>query len=82
MVLLPNRPEGPVAAGAVNCIDTPDTGLLCASVTVTASVFAKAVLTVADCGVVPVFAVIIDAAPGLFVSEKLLVMLPAAALTL
>jgi hypothetical protein len=69
MVLLLNRPDAP-PPGAVNCISTPDTGLLWESVTVTARAFPNAVLTVADCGVVPALAVMIDAVPGLFVSEK------------
>src|ERR1700746_1580968 len=56
-VLLLNTPEAP-EPGAVNVTFTPGTGLLPASFTVTASALAKAVLTVADCGVVPAFAVI------------------------
>src|SRR4029077_19488508 len=56
-VLLLNTPEAP-DPGAVNVTFTPETGLLPASFTVTASALAKAVLTVADCGVVPAFAVI------------------------
>ena len=44
---------------------TPDSGLLPASFTVTASAFANAVLMVADCGVVPAFAVIKVATPTL-----------------
>ena len=40
---------------------------------------AKAVLTVADCGVVPAFAVIEEAAPAVLVSEKLTVVSPVAA---
>jgi hypothetical protein len=78
VVLLPNRPDAP-DAGAVNVTFTPETGLLLASFTVTARAFANAVLTVADCGVVPAFAVIVEAAPGLFVSEKLTVVKPVAA---
>src|SRR5882724_11493970 len=60
----------PAVAGAVNVTFTPETGLLPASFTVTASALAKAVLIVADCGVVPEFAVIVVAAPAVFVSEK------------
>ena len=56
-VLLLNTPDAPLP-GAVNVTFTPATGLLPASFTVTASAFANAVLTVADCGVVPAFAVI------------------------
>jgi len=68
-VLLLNIPDAP-DPGAVNVTFTPGTGLLPASFTVTASALAKAVLTVADCGVVPAFAVIVEGAPTLFVSEK------------
>src|SRR2546429_80005 len=68
-VLLLNTPDAP-DPGAVNVTFTPETGLLPASFTVTASAFAKAVLIVADCGVVPAFAVIVVAAPTVFVSEK------------
>ncbi len=77
-VLLLNTPDAPLP-GAVNVTFTPATGLLPASRTVTASALAKAVLMVADCGVVPAFAVIDDAAPGVFVSEKLTVVSPVAA---
>jgi hypothetical protein len=77
-VLLLNTPEAPVL-GAVNVTFTPGTALPPASFTVTARAFANAVLTVADCGVVPAFAVIVEAAPGLFVSEKLTVVKPVAA---
>ena len=69
VVLLLKRPDAPVA-GAVNVTLTPETGLLPASFTVTASAFVKAVPIVADCGVVPGFAVIVEAAPAVFVSEK------------
>jgi hypothetical protein len=55
--LLLNRPDAPVP-GAVNVTLTPDTGLLPASFTVTANGFVKAVLMVADCGLVPALAVI------------------------
>src|SRR5207245_5849093 len=77
-VLLLNTPEDP-APGAVNVTFTPETGLLPASFTVTASAFAKAVLIVADCGVVPAFAVIVVAAPTVFVSEKFTGVNPVAA---
>jgi len=77
-VLLLNAPEDP-EPGAVNVTFTPGTGLLPASFTVTASAFAKAVLIVADCGVVPAFAVIVVGAPGVFVSEKFTVVRPVAA---
>src|SRR5882672_9802191 len=61
-VLLLNTPDAP-DPGAVNVTFTPETGLLPASFTVTASALAKAVLIVADCGVVPAFAVMLDAVP-------------------
>src|SRR5271169_822059 len=77
-VALLNTPDAP-DPGAVNVTFTPETGLLPASFTVTASAFAKAVLIVADCGVVPAFAVIVEAAPAVFVSEKFTVVRPAAA---
>jgi thiamine transporter ThiT len=77
-VLLLNLPEAP-EPGAVNVTFTPDTGLLPASFTVTASGLAKAVFMVADCGVVPAFAVMEAAAPALLVSEKFTVVKPVAA---
>jgi hypothetical protein len=77
-VLLLNTPDAP-DPGAVNVTFTPETGLLPASFTVTANAFAKAVLIVADCGVVPAFAVIVEAAPTVFVSEKFAVASPVAA---
>jgi hypothetical protein len=77
-VMLLNTPDAP-DPGAVNVTFTPGTALPPASFTVTARAFANAVLTVADCGVVPAFAVIVEAAPGLFVSEKLTVVKPVAA---
>src|SRR2546429_148904 len=77
-VLLLNTPDAP-DPGAVNVTFTPETGLLPASFTVTASAFAKAVLIVADCGVVPAFAVIVVAAPTVFVSEKFTGVNPVAA---
>jgi hypothetical protein len=61
VVLFENTPLAP-EPGAVNVTLTPDTGRLPASMTVTASAFANAVLTVVDCGVVPAFAVIVFAA--------------------
>ena len=77
-VLLLNTPDAPLP-GAVNVTFTPATGLFPASRTVTASAFANAVLTVADCGVVPAFAVIDVADPVVFVSEKFTVVSPVAA---
>src|SRR2546421_139296 len=77
-VLLLNTPEAP-APGAVNVTFTPETGLLPASFTVTASAFAKAVLIVADCGVVPAFAVIVEGGTAVFVSEKFTGVNPVAA---
>ena len=69
LVLLLNVPDAPVE-GAVNTTFAPDIGLVPASFTVTARAFAKAVLTVADCGVVPALAVMEATAPVRFVSEK------------
>ena len=66
-------------AGAVKVTFTPDIGLLPASFTVTASATPKAVLMVADCGVVPALAVIEAGVPPVFVSEKLTVVSPLAA---
>jgi len=77
-VLLLNTPDAP-EPGAVKVTFTPGTGLLPASFTVTANALAKAVLMVADCGVVPGFKVITTAAPGLLVSEKFTVVNPVAA---
>ena len=76
-VLLPNTPEAP-APGAVNVTFTPETGLLPASLTVTANALANAVLIVADCGVVPAFAVIAAAAPVVLVNAKLTFVSPVA----
>jgi len=76
-VLLLNLPDAPVP-GAVNVTFTPAIGLLLASFTVTASALAKAVLIVADWGVVPTFAVMEAAGPARLVSEKLTVVSPAA----
>ncbi|HEV1996288.1 MAG TPA: hypothetical protein VGR03_18280, partial [Candidatus Acidoferrum sp.] len=77
-VPLLNTPDDP-DPGAVNVTFTPETGLLPASFTVTASALAKAVLIIADCGVVPAFAVIVEGAPTVFVSEKFTVVRPVAA---
>ena len=78
VVLLLKIPEAP-EPGAVNVTFTPLTGLLPASFTVTAKAFVNAVLIVADCGVVPAFAVIVAGGPAVFVSEKLTVVRPVAA---
>ena len=77
-VLLLKTPEA-LAPGAVNVTLTPDTGLLPASLTVTASGFANAVLIVALCGVVPALAVIDAAVPAVLVREKFNVVRPVAA---
>ena len=77
-VLLLNTPDAP-EAGAVKITLTPDTGLLPASRTVTASGLAKAVLIAVLCGVVPALAVIVAAAPAVLVSEKFNVVRPVAA---
>jgi hypothetical protein len=77
-MLLLNTPDAP-DPGAVNVTFTPETGLLPASFTVTARALANAVLIVADCGVVPAFAVIVVAVPAVFVSEKFTVVRPVAA---
>jgi hypothetical protein len=68
-VALLNVPLAP-DPGAVNVTFTPLTGLLPASFTVTAKAFVKAVFTAVDCGVVPAFAVIVDAVPAVFVKAK------------
>src|SRR4030081_3252914 len=78
VVLLLNTPGGALP-GAVKGTLTPATGLLPASRTVTASALANAVLTVADCGVVPALAVMVAAAPAVLVSEKLTLVRPVAA---
>src|SRR5260370_660491 len=70
VVLLPNTPLAP-DPGAVNVTLNPDTGLIPASVNVTAIGCAHAILICADCGVVPALAVIVDAVPAVLVSEKL-----------
>jgi hypothetical protein len=57
------------APGAVNVTLTPGTALFPASVTVAAKGAANAVLIVALCGV-PLVAVTLAAAPGVFVSAK------------
>jgi hypothetical protein len=79
-VLLLNTPEAP-EVGAVNVTFTPETGLLPASRTVTARALANAVLIVADCGVVPGFALIDVAAPAVFVRLKPVESAPVAAVT-
>src|SRR5215472_15230330 len=63
-----NVPLAPLV-GAVNVTVTPLTGLLKESFTVAWSLTAKAVLTVALCGV-PAVAVMLAAAPARFVNEK------------
>jgi len=65
----------------VNVTLTPDTGLLPASLIVTANAFVKAVLIAALCGVVPALAVIVEEAPTVFVKEKLADRAPAIAVT-
>ena len=77
-VLLLNLPLAP-EPGAVNVTLTPDTGLLDASSTVTASAFPNAVPTVAVCGVVPALAVIELAAPAVLLRLKFSVVRPAEA---
>ena len=61
-VELLNNPLAPLF-GAVNVTFTPDTGLLPASVTVTAGALPNAVLIAALCGVVPAFAVTVLGVP-------------------
>jgi hypothetical protein len=73
-----NSPDAP-DPGAVNVTFTPLTGLLPASFTVTANGFAKAVLIVADCGVVPAFAVMLVGTAVRLVREKFTVVRPVAA---
>jgi hypothetical protein len=75
VVLLLNLPDA-FDPGAVNVTFTPDTGLLPISFTVTANGLVNVVLIAADCGVVPAFAVIEDAAPAVLVSVKLTVVKP------
>jgi hypothetical protein len=75
LLKIPDTPE----LGAVKVTFTPDTGLLPESLTVTAKAFVKAVLMVADCGVVPAFAVIEDGVPAVLVKLKLTVVSPVAA---
>ena len=75
LLKVPDAPD----PGAVNVTLTPDTGLLPASLMVTARAFAKAVLMVADCGVVPAFAVMVEAVPAVLVREKLTEVRPDAA---
>jgi len=74
-VLLLKIPDG-LVPGAVNVTLTPDSGLLPASLIVTAKAVPKAVLIVADCGVVPALAVIDAGAPATFVREKFTVVRP------
>lgn len=76
-VLLLNFPLAP-EPGAVKVTLTPETGLLDASSTVTASAFPNAVRTVVVCGVVPTFGIIELAAPAVFVRLKFTVVKPAA----
>ncbi len=81
-VPLLNRPEGPVD-GAVKTTLIPEIGLPDPSFTVTANALVKDVLTLADCGVTPVFAVIAAAEPAKLVNEKVTAVKPdAAAVTL
>ena len=75
VVLLPNKPEAP-DDGAVNVTLIPDRGLFPASMIVTAGALANAVLIVADWGVVPAFAIMLEGAPAIFVNEKLTVVRP------
>ena len=79
-VLLLNTPDTPLP-GAVKVTLTPGRALLPASFTVTARAEANGVLTVAVCGVVPGLVVIVDGAPAVFVSEKLVESPPVAAIT-
>src|SRR5256884_172415 len=78
-----NTPDAPApgagAPGAVNVTFTRETGLLPPSLTFTASVFEKVVLIVADCGVVPAFAVMVEGVTDVFVSEKFTGVTPVAA---
>ncbi len=78
VVLVEKSPDAP-DPGAVNVMLTPATGLLPASRTVTASGLANAVLIVADCGVVPAFAVIVVALLAVLVNAKFTVGRPVAA---
>ena len=78
VALLLNMPDAPLA-GAVNVTFTPGTALLPASLIVTASALAKAVLSAALCGVAPALGVIAAAGPTEFVREKLTGERPAAA---
>jgi hypothetical protein len=81
-VVLLKVPDAP-DPGAVNVTFTPETGLLPESFTVTERALVNAVLIVVDCGVVPAFAVIEEAAPTVLVSEKFTVVKPdAVAVTL
>ena len=69
-----NVPLAPLP-GAVNVTSTPDTGLLPASFTVTASAVNGALMA-ALCGVVPEFADMLLADPGVLVSKKFTVVSP------
>ena len=74
-VLLLKIPDG-LVPGAVNVTLTPDSGLLPASLIVTAKGVPNAVVIVADCGVVPAFATIEAGAPAVLDSEKFTVVSP------
>ena len=78
LVLLLNVPDAPVA-GAVNVTLTPATGFPATSSTTTESGVPNAVRIAADCGVVPVPAVILCAAPAVLVKAKFTVVSPVAA---
>src|SRR5207302_1732796 len=80
-VLLLKIPDAP-DPGAVNVTFTPLTGLLPAPFTVTAKALENAVLIAADCGVVPVFAVMLVGVPARLVSEKFTAVSAVAALSL
>src|SRR5258705_44491 len=69
MGLAPKAPEAP-APGAANVPLTPDIPLPTESATLACNAVANAVLTCALCGV-PAVALMLVAAPGLLVSEKL-----------
>lgn len=73
LLKMPDAPE----PGAVKTTLNPEIGLLRPSFTVTERALAKAVLTVADCGVVPALAVMEAGAAVEFVSEKFTVVRPA-----
>ena len=75
-----NFPLAPVA-GAVNVTYTPGNGLLFESLTVTANGLTKSALTIADWGVVPGLAVMFEGTTARFVSVKLALTEPLAAVT-